>query len=284
MPALLSTASINAVPSTVVKIKPLLQSLASTAMRAPRSAQIGAGAVVVATLLAIATALSSTSSSLPDMRSIDNANTRKATFFGYLRPIVESLNAEILAQRASLRKIADDFRNDKKLSLLNGYQLKSLAQEYEVEWNESDPAGVLAELRRRIDIVPIPLVLVQAAKESGWGTSRFARSGNNLFGQWCYSPGCGIVPARRSSGTKHEVRVFDSVEDAVSAYLHNLNTSSAYRALRQIRARLRDAGKKPDGTSLADGLLFYSQRREAYVNEVKLMLHQYQKFERRQQG
>ena len=180
--------------------------------------------------------------------------------------------------------VCADLQAENRLSIIGALRLKSLARKYRVEWNESDPQSVIDTLRRRIDLVPVPLVLVQAAKESGWGTSRFAREGNNLFGQWCYTKGCGIVPARRSSGAKHEVQVFDSVEDAINAYLHNINTADAYRSLREIRARQRKAGKTPDGIALADGLLYYSQRREAYVKEVKLMLQQYRQFQQRQQG
>jgi Bax protein len=92
-----------------------------------------------------------------------------------------------------------------------------------------------------------------------------------------------MVPAKRSSGAKHEVKEFDSIEDAISAYLRNINTGDAYQNLRQIRARLRNTGKHPDGRALADGLLYYSQRREAYVNEVKKMLQQYHQFKQQQQ-
>lgn len=251
-------------------------------MRSRRVRIYSLAVITVIVLLSSALILSSRLSGLPDMRAIEDVNTRKTTFFDYLTPIVESLNEEIMEKRDRLLAVAADFRDDRKLSLFNRHRLKSLAREYDLEWDASDPGETIRVLQRRIDMVPVPLVLVQAAKESGWGTSRFAREGNNLFGQWCYRAGCGIVPSRRSDGAKHEVRVFDSVEDAISAYLHNLNSGDAYRGLRQIRARLRNAGKTPDASSLADGLLYYSQRREAYVLEVKLMLDQYRKFKQRQ--
>lgn len=236
-------------------------------------------ALAIIVVLAIVFIVSSNLDRLPDMKSIDDATTRKATFFSYLAPIVESLNQEILQQRARLLKIANGYQREKSLSLFDEYRLKSMARQYALDWHESDPAEVIARLRRRIDMVPVSLVLVQAAKESGWGTSRFAREGNNLFGQWCYSKGCGMVPAQRSEGSRHEVRVFDSVKDAISAYLHNINTGDAYASLRDIRARQREAGKTPSGRALANGLLYYSQRRESYVQEVKAMLEQYHKFQ-----
>ena len=236
-------------------------------------------ALATITLLAVSVFLTNNLNELPDMQSIEDANQRKATFFSYLEPIVAARNRDILAQRKKLLSFADTYQHDKKLPFYDEFRLKSLAQQYAVDWNESELTRVIERLKKRIDTVPVSLVLVQAAKESGWGTSRFAREGNNLFGQWCYSPGCGIIPAKRSSNTKHEVRVFGSVEEAVDAYLHNINTGDAYSRLRDIRAQLRKAGKTPDGKSLADGLLYYSQRREAYVQEVKLMLDQYHQFQ-----
>jgi Bax protein len=256
-----------------------VQALAPKPFRSRRARGIVLAALAMLSLLALALILSQNLRNLPDMQSIEDVDARKTAFFDFLAPIVESLNDDIMTQRARLTSIAAEFRKDGELSFFQEYRLKSLAQQYEVEWDESDPGTAIATLRRRIDMVPVSLVLVQAAKESAWGTSRFAREGNNLFGQWCFSAGCGIVPARRGKGARHEVRNFDSIEDAISAYLHNINTGEAYRKLRRIRAQLRSAGRQPDGRSLAEGLLNYSQRREAYVEEVKLMLDQYHKFQ-----
>ena len=193
-----------------MKVKTALRDIVAS-YRSNRARRFGLEAVATITLLAIAIIVSSNLNGMPDMQSIDDAPTRKATFFGYLAPIAETLNQDILQQRAKLLEIADRYQREQELSFLAGYQLKSMAQQYAVDWHESDPASVIASLKRRVDMVPVSLLLVQAAKESGWGTSRFAREGNNLFGQWCYSKGCGIVPDKRSSGAKHEVRVFDSV-------------------------------------------------------------------------
>lgn len=247
--------------------------------REKRVKRFGIEAVATIALLAVTVCVSTNLNELPDMQSIDNANQRKATFFDYLEPLVAARNRDILAQRKKLLAIADTYQHEQQLSLFDEFKLKSLAQHYAVGWNQSEQARVITKLKKRIDTVPISLALVQAAKESGWGTSRFAREGNNLFGHWCYSPGCGIVPENRANDAIHEVQVFGSIEDAIDAYLHNINTRDAYSNLRDIRAHLRKAGKTPDGKSLADGLLYYSQRREAYVQEVKLMLDQYHQFQ-----
>jgi Bax protein len=124
----------------------------------------------------------------------------------------------------------------------------------------------------RVDTVPLSLVLAQAANESSWGQSRFAQEGNNLFGEWCFREGCGIVPEQRSAGKSHEVAAFDSVNASVRSYLHNLNTGRAYAALRKLRQQARAAGEAPKAMVLASGLARYSERGLAYVHEIKAMI------------
>jgi Bax protein len=113
---------------------------------------------------------------------------------------------------------------------------------------------------------------VQAANESAWGRSRFARQGNNYFGQWCYRKGCGIVPARRVPGATHEVRRFASVAESVRAYMNNINRSSAYADFRNIRRSLRVQSKPLDAERLAYGLKSYSERGMAYVHVIRSMI------------
>lgn len=238
----------------------------------------------IGALLLGASALLTPSNNLPDMHAYAQGAERKAAFFDFMQPIVETQNQAILAERDALLEIVDDLESGGQTSFLQKRKLESLAQDYRVEWDADNLHQVIKTLERRVDAVPIALVLVQAAKESGWGTSRFAREGNNLFGEWCYRQGCGIVPGRRATGAKHEVRLFETVDDAVAAYLRNINTGNAYQQLRAIRAEARRANRKPAATSLANGLILYSQRREAYVNEVKKMIRQYHKFQQSQTG
>ncbi len=240
--------------------------------------------VVVVALLLGTSALVGNLTGLPDMTAYEQGAERKAAFFDYLKPIVDSQNQAILSDRDKLLGIANDLESADSPSFLQKWRLESLARDYAVEWNEAQISAVVDELQRRVDAVPIALVLVQAAKESGWGTSKFAREGNNLFGQWCYREGCGIVPEKRKAGATHEVQVFASVDDAIAAYLHNINTGKAYKDLRSIRASARSADREPKAAALADGLILYSERRQAYVDEVKQMIRQYHDFEAKQTG
>ena len=135
------------------------------------------------------------------------------------------------------------------------------------------PPGELVEtLLRRVDVVPVSLALAQAAKESGWGTSRFVREGNNLFGEWCFEEGCGIVPKARAPGRRHEVRSFESPQASVESYLRNINTHPGYRSLRGARKAQRETRKDLSGVALARELSQYSERREDYVTEVRNLI------------
>ena len=109
-----------------------------------------------------------------------------------------------------------------------------------------------------MDIVPVSLAIAQAAKETGWGTSRFALEGNALFGQWTWS-GDGIKPAGAENDTKHKVMKFKVLKASVRAYQRNLNTHSSYKNFRQLRAQLRDESDSLDSLLLADQLDNYAE-------------------------
>jgi len=115
-------------------------------------------------------------------------------------------------------------------------------------------------------------VLAQGALESAWGSSRFARQANNLFGQWCFVPGCGIVPLQRSEGATHEVKAFASVGEAVEAYFYNINANGAYTTLRDIRQEDRAHQRPLTGARMAGGLELYSGRGMSYVHELRNMI------------
>ena len=205
---------------------------------------------------------------LPDFTAYEAGPERKTAFFDYLRPLVAEANAGLAADRGRLLEIA----GAKTLGRSDRRWLERTAVRFELEYDPERPRAVVGALRRRLDVIPPSLVLAQAAKESGWGTSRFAREGNNLFGEWCFSEGCGIVPDRRAPGRTHEVRSFDSPRDAIDSYLMTLNTHRAYRELRSIRAQHRAQQEALSGLQLAAGLSRYSERGQAYVDEIRSLI------------
>lgn len=237
--------------------------------------QIGqaAAGIIAAVLLSLATynALSPDRApqEKPDFTSFTDVNAKKQAFFDYVLPGVRSANEDVLEQRQQVLAWQQAFAED-DLSSRQQRQLDAMAEYYEID-PELETSEKLELLLRRVDIVPASLALAQAAKESGWGTSRFSRLGNNYFGQWCYSEGCGLVPNQRSAGARHEVQVFETVEDAVGAYIHNLNTHPPYRELREIRADLRDQGHI-SGEEVARGLSRYSERGPVYIGEIQSLI------------
>jgi Bax protein len=199
----------------------------------------------------------------PDFTAIEDVRERKAAFFAYLRPLAERANASVLKDRARLLAIQAEGSD---VGWWDRRTLKRLANDYGVD--SSDVAGLLS----RVDAVPVSLLLAQAANESSWGRSRFAREGNAFFGQWCFTPGCGMVPKGRPAGQTYEVRSFRTVSASVEAYVRNLNTGDAYQGLRDIRARQRAKLSEPKGVALAEGLTSYSTRGAEYVSEIQSMI------------
>ena len=211
---------------------------------------------------------------LPDFSGYSDVKQKKTAFFNYMLPLVSAGNQLIIEQRADLEEMAAD---PDQLSFFQQRNLLQLADRYGldvggVKSEALDNQQMIDQLLLRVAPLPPSLVLAQAAIESAWGTSRFARQGNNLFGQWCYQKGCGLVPLRRSADSKHEVAKFDSVAAAVEAYLHNLNTHRAYKDLRVLRAELSSAESSASGHQLAQTLLYYSELRQVYVDEVQAVI------------
>jgi len=211
--------------------------------------------------------------SIPDFAVIQDVAEKKASFFEFLSPYIDSVNQQILAQRQRLITFREKINNGSTLTRNEMNYLSGLRVEYELENEVLNTANLVNRLLRRVDIIPSSLALAQAANESAWGTSRFAVEGNNFYGQWCYTEGCGIVPARRIAGANHEVKSFDSVFESVKAYIMNLNTFPNYQKLRDIRQQVRQGGRSIDGISLSEGLDTYSSRGDDYIFELQSMIY-----------
>ena len=207
-----------------------------------------------------------------DLNKIQSTKLRKSMFFKAILPMVLLANDEIRMERNQLLEIDRQLSTEK---ILNDQQLQilsTLAKRYKTKFDESQPEQTIVKLLSRVDTIPEDLALAQAANESAWGTSRFSRVANNLFGQWTFKPGQGIIPEDRPEGATYEVRKFSTVYDSVRSYLLNLNTHQAYKQLRQLRTASRVKGQNPKGLKLAEGLLHYSIRGEDYVKELQAMI------------
>jgi len=199
----------------------------------------------------------SLSSFKPSFDSIESTIVRKEVFFNYLLPAIHKKNAEIVELRSA---ISNDELSDK--------QINDLANKYRIKTSISKE-----ELLKVIDILPPSLVLAQAANESNWGRSRFAKEYNNYFGIWCFSKGCGVVPKERNETATHEVARFNSLEDCIDYYVLNINRSYAYEDLRQIRKNQRENLEVITGIDLAEGLGNYAFPGDEYIDSIKSLIN-----------
>ena len=205
--------------------------------------------------------------SLPgDIRHIREASARKSLFIKTVLPLVLQVNEEILRDRRRLWNLHFQTSLGMKTGPADRLWLMVMAERYGFE------RVSIEALLKRVDIIPPSLALAQAAEESGWGTSRFVREGNAVFGQWTYSNTGSLVPSRRDVDKQHRVRTFNSLLDSVRAYAHNLNTHRAYGKLRKIRNGLRLKGEPVEGLLLVDNIKSYSQRGEKYVKDIRNLI------------
>jgi Bax protein len=198
----------------------------------------------------------------------------KKTFVNFILPRAQQANLRILLQRKKLTILYNEFKNKKPLTPLSKDWLLFLANRYDVKHPNLSQNSTWKTLFNRVDIVPNSLVIAQAIDESNWGQSRFAQDEYDYFGVWCYTKGCGITPSK-ATGSYHAVKRYVTPLLSVENYMRNINSHNAYREFRNARALLRDNHKAITGLNLVNTLIYYSQRREAYVNEIRALIKKY---------
>jgi len=194
---------------------------------------------------------------------------KKRLFFRAIGPLALRSNELILVDRKRLEEIirSGNYADEQPW-------LQKLAGQYRLQTDDSsDYAAVATSLQQRVDIVPPSLVLAQAAEESGWATSRFAFTGNALFGQWTWGDK-GIRPeGQRANKGDYKIATFDSPLQSVQAHAMNLNTHNAYREFRARRAELRNKGARISGLALTGALTGYSERGNDYVKSINSIIN-----------
>jgi Bax protein len=198
-----------------------------------------------------------------DLESIQSTKLKKETFIQIVLPLVVAENERILEDREKLKLLT----NKKFTTDLEKQWLRQKLLEYKVK------KGDLKELMTRMDIIPTSIALAQAAKESGWGTSRFALEGNAIYGQWTWS-GQGIAPLDRDSNKNHKILKFPILRASVKAYKNNLNTHKSYKAFRDKRLQLREKNKKIKGLELTETLKNYAQTGSEYTKILNQIITQ----------
>ena len=198
-----------------------------------------------------------------DLDEIKDTELKKETFIKIVLPLVVAENEKIVNDRQKLKKIISSRITSDKEKLW----LRQKLREYKVK--NSD----MKELEKRMDIIPVSIALAQAAKESGWGTSRFALEGNAIFGQWTWT-GQGIAPLNKGKHEDHKVLRFPILRASVKAYKNNLNTHKGYTEFREKRHNLRKRNRSVKGLTLIDTLDRYAQTGKEYTEILDKIIKQ----------
>ena len=164
----------------------------------------------------------------------------KKIFVKTLLPLISYQNQNILLERSKLETIKVFLDNNKTLPKLDLIFLERISKKYKLKTNNKPKYQIVNQLLDLVDIIPSSIVLAQAANESGWGNSRFAREFNALFGEYTYDFSKGVVPLQRKEGEKYLVKSFDSIDKSVQSYFNNLNSHYAYADFREVRKIMRE--------------------------------------------
>ena len=198
-----------------------------------------------------------------EIKNIANSKKRKDMFIKIILPLIVKENNKIRIDRKRLFAILAKNSNTD----IEKKWLEKKYKQYGVRKND------LSTLKIRMDEIPVSLAIAQAAKETGWGTSRFALKGNALFGQWTWS-GEGLKPRNAEKGEGHKVMKFHSLKLSVRAYLRNLNTHSSYKNLRKERTMLRNRNKPLDSLILSNHLDKYAETGTEYIGVIQKIIKQ----------
>jgi len=213
-----------------------------------------------------------------DYTIVPAGKPRKEMFVQIALPLILKVNADITQNRERLLDLQKASAAGTALSLAQKTWLHEVMLRYDLRDAEETAETLSREaidfsaLLERMDVIPVSLALAQGSVESGWGSSRFARKGQALFGQWTWDPNSGIVPRERQKGKTHLVRRYDTLLEGVRAYALNLNRNRAYQDFRAIRAQARAQGQALKSHALANGLTRYSELGAVYVREIQKMI------------
>jgi Bax protein len=196
-----------------------------------------------------------------DLQELDSIESRKALFIKAMLPLILAVNEGIVRERREIQAARQIIAEGGSLSLPQALGVQRIMNKY--------GSADLGELERRVDVIPPSLALAQAAEESGWGTSRFAKQANALFGHTGSLDGTAVIPSRDRT---FALRSFERLVDAVQAYCDNLNTHAAYKDFRQLRSQLRAEGKTLDSQALAGTLIRYSERGKDYIKNIRAVI------------
>ena len=195
----------------------------------------------------------------------------KKNFVKTLLPLISYQNQNILLDRSRLEGIKISLNSNKTLSKNDLIFLEKISVKYRLVTKDKLKFKIVQELLNLVDIIPSSIVLAQAANESGWGTSRFAREFNALFGEYTYDFTKGVIPLLREKGDKYLVKSFDSIDKSVQSYFNNLNSHHAYVDFREVRKIMRQQNNFSNIKLLVNELDSYAVDKN-YINIINSII------------
>lgn len=201
----------------------------------------------------------------------NNFSSKKIKFIKTVLPLIVFENNKILLERKKLLKIKDYLSLEKTLNTNDLKYLKNILKKYKISSKNKHKIDLINELLFNVNVIPNSIVLAQAANESGWGTSRFAREYNALFGQYTYDENKGVIPFEREQGKKHLIKNFTSINKSVESYLKNINSHYAYKNFRKLRSQIQDLNNDFNIKILTNALDVYAED-ESYVETINKII------------
>ena len=203
--------------------------------------------------------------------NIKNLNSKKSKFVISILPLIIQENKRIHDNREKVLKIKDYLIEFKTLNKNKQKFLENLASQYNINTINKHKIDIIEELIEKVDVIPNSIVLAQAANESGWGTSRFAKEFNAFFGEYTFDVNSGVVPIDRNNGDKHLIKFFTSVDESIISYFNNINTHFAYKNFRSKRKLLRKNNINLDPMILVKYLDLYAEDKN-YVDIIESII------------
>ena len=204
-------------------------------------------------------------------KDFDYLDTNKKVFVKTVLPIIINENQNILMTRSFVENLKNKLETFRTLENKEIRTLNDIAKNYNIKYREKHKLDLVNEILSNVDVIPNSIVLAQAAIESGWGSSRFAKEHNALFGEYTYDTEKGVIPLNRDSGKTHLIKSFNSFDSSVKSYFNNINSHYAYREFRNIRKIMRDKNNFSDVNLLVEKLETYAADSN-YVNTIRSVI------------
>jgi len=208
-------------------------------------------------------------------QSSHTSSVAQQDFIDLMAQLANQQNKIISAQRHQLLQDHLKYQLHHTLPKRPRQWVNKLARTYQLPQMDLSQEADWVELIKRVDTIPPSLIIAQAAIESNWGRSRFAKEGYNFFGIWCYSQGCGIVPKQREKGKTFMVKSYPNISSSLLDYYHTLNTNVHYKKFRELRYAYYLSGKPITGVLLSQSLTLYSTQGSQYTLLVEKIINGY---------